>query len=295
MRRRYFIIICPAVLIFGILCGEASAYDVKNGKNQGRTARSSSLYPAGYEKGGNRSNRDIISRENRGYEYYREKKTVKRSVKTVRPEKKTRKTISRKAAARTPRSRGVRFYKVRKGDTLFSISRKFDVNVRKLESLNKLGNKNRIFAGMKLKIPADAEAGNEISKGKKSSTSLSSKKPLFKWPVTRVKSCRRDGSKSVKSIGIVIKSRAGEPVMASERGVVKRIGYMRGYGNYVVIKHSKRYITVYSNMGRIRVNEGENVSRGGIIGSLDNDRTLHFQIDYAGKAKNPLEFLPARG
>ncbi len=117
----------------------------------------------------------------------------------------------------------------------------------------------------------------------------------FSWPLKKVSNYRRDGTEDIKSIGIFITGSSNSDVVASLEGVVKKIGYMRGYGRYVAISHEGRYVTVYSNLSNIYVKEGERVSKGGVIGTLSSDRTLHFQIGHAGKPENPLKHLPGRG
>ena len=56
----------------------------------------------------------------------------------------------------------------------------------------------------------------------------------------------------------------------------------------------ERYITVYSNIEKINVKEGEAVKKGSLLGKISTDSILHFQIGKSGKPQNPLEYLPAR-
>ena len=118
----------------------------------------------------------------------------------------------------------------------------------------------------------------------------------FRWPLKKVMSYCRDGKKGVKSIGIVITGRPGSSVVTAATGIVTKIGYMRGFGKYIVISHADRYVTVYANLHKISVREGERIAKGIPIGSLnDSERRLHFQIGYAGKPKDPIKFLPGKG
>ena len=48
-------------------------------------------------------------------------------------------------------SKNITYYKVKKGDTLYSISKKYDVSLKELVKNNKLKN-NTIYLGQKLKI-----------------------------------------------------------------------------------------------------------------------------------------------
>ncbi len=240
-----------------------------------------------------KSTGDIIAaNEYRGYEYYR-------NLDRNRPPSSGTALPSNKAKVSKAGNKTI-LYTIKKGDTLFRIAKNHKTTVEEISSLNNLGNHNRIYAGMKLKIPV-------IESGGKKSANLPKKKneaPVygkggekgfsFLWPLKKVDKFKRDGDEGVKAIGIIITGPARSMVIASESGVVKRAGYMRGFGKYVVVNHGNRYLTVYSNLMVINVKEGERVGKGGNIGLISDDRTLHFQIDYAGKSKNPLEYLPKK-
>lgn len=195
-------------------------------------------------------------------------------------------------------------YTVRSGDTIYSIARKFGVSPDAISDINSIKN-GRIIPGMKLKVPVPVSGNKKSSsaginsKQNKSITGEKKEKdscrPDFRWPLKSIRSCTRDGDETVKSIGIIIKGNPNADVYASERGTVKKIGYMRGYGRYVVIAHENRYITVYSNLEQILVKEGDSVEKGRLLGRISGDSILHFQIGRAGKPQNPLEFLPRRG
>jgi len=183
-------------------------------------------------------------------------------------------------------------YTVRKGDTIYGIARRFGVAPDVIIDVNKLKN-SKIIPGTKLRIPVpDGKRNSPILKYKNTKTEKNS--PDFRWPLKTVKGCTKDGDASVKSIGIIIKGTPKADVFASEKGTIKKIGYMRGYGKYIIISHENRFVTVYSNMEDIRVKEGDSVKKGDFLGRVSNDSTLHFQIGKAGKAENPLNYLPAR-
>ena len=64
----------------------------------------------------------------------------------------------------------ISFYRVRNGETLGSIARKFHTSARRLRSLNNLGTKSRIVAGKKIKVPGDSVVGlsrSEMNKHKR--------------------------------------------------------------------------------------------------------------------------------
>lgn len=184
------------------------------------------------------------------------------------------------------------YYIVKSGDTLFSIAKRSGVTLSQIQELNELKESSRIYKGMKLKIPSrPLKSEKKITPAKNTGEG----KPGFRWPLKKVRSYSPDGGNGVKSIGILIKGTPGGEVVASEDGVVKKVGYMRGYGNYIVVKHESRYITVYSNLSDIDVKAGDSVVKGCRIGNISDDMTLHFQIDKGGKPENPVKLLPGRG
>jgi|GEM_PF-1480040 len=235
--------------------------------------------------------------------YSRERKTTSRYHHSA-SEKKYRKparTISRKPAQTRQRSpRRTLRYRIRRGDTLYSLARRYKTTVTRIRKANNLTSRSRIKQGQILKIPTGTGRASKTrgvvhkKKPTKRKKVTPKNRPAFRWPMVRVTGYNRDNSQGVRPIGLLIKSRANAPVRSSASGTVRHIGYMRGYGNFIVIQHQGRYMTVYANLERISVSRGRRIRRGEAIGHIGRDRTLHFQIDYAGKPKNPLKYLPRR-
>jgi len=189
-------------------------------------------------------------------------------------------------------------YKVKYGDTLYSIARKHKISVSSLKRTNNIRNVNSICKGKILKISYSEKNNNKRTNRnkklhyRKKNSHIS--KPNFNWPIKYVKKFRRDGKDGVKAIGIIITGKTGSPILSSESGVVKKIGHMRGFGKYIIVKHNNRYISVYSKLTKINVTTGEKLRRGKCIGFLGKkNNQIHFQIGHAGKNKNPLKFLPS--
>lgn len=101
------------------------------------------------------------------------------------------------------------------------------------------------------------------------------------------------------SKGLDIAGKLGEPVLAAAAGKVILVSSaLRGYGNFVIIKHNSALLSVYAHNSKILVKEEQTVSKGqkiAEIGSSDADQPkLHFEIRQQGKPVDPLKFLPAR-
>ncbi|WP_083522877.1 peptidoglycan DD-metalloendopeptidase family protein [Sterolibacterium denitrificans] len=99
--------------------------------------------------------------------------------------------------------------------------------------------------------------------------------------------------------GIDIAGKFGEPVLAAAAGKVILVSSaLRGYGNFVIVKHNNALLSVYAHNSRILIKEEQAVSKGqkiAEIGDSDADQPkLHFEIRQQGKPVDPLKFLPAR-
>ncbi len=97
--------------------------------------------------------------------------------------------------------------------------------------------------------------------------------------------------------GIDIEGVMGQDVNAAGNGKVIYNGSdLRGYGNLVIVKHNKDYLSVYAHNSKILVKEGQTVVKGQKIAEMGNSSTdgvkLHFEIRYQGKSIDPTKLLP---
>lgn len=96
--------------------------------------------------------------------------------------------------------------------------------------------------------------------------------------------------------GITIKTPENSEVYAVSDGTVIFAGYMRGYGKMVIIDHEQQYYTVTARFDEIRVEEGDLVKEGQLIGKTGEIATLfgkglYFEIRHEAIAENPLNWL----
>jgi lipoprotein NlpD len=99
--------------------------------------------------------------------------------------------------------------------------------------------------------------------------------------------------------GIDIGGSEGTPVFSASDGEVVYSGNsLRGYGNLIIIKHNKNFLTAYAHNRINMVKEGERVTIGQRIAEMGQTGTdkvkLHFEVRYQGKPIDPQEVLPAR-
>lgn len=99
--------------------------------------------------------------------------------------------------------------------------------------------------------------------------------------------------------GIDIAMSVGDTIRAVMPGVVSRVDFeQKGYGLYVVLRHSNGMETRYAHLSRTLVDEGQAVAYGDVVALSGNTGNstgphLHFETRINGVAVNPLEFFNA--
>ena len=193
-------------------------------------------------------------------------------------------------------------HKVLKGETIYSISRKYDVDRYQLSKVNKLTSENKIFVGNRLFIPSTKKILKKekitVNKKKIIKKNNQNNSIFFQWPVNGNVILNYGMIKpGLHNDGINIKAKKGENVLASSGGKIIYAGNeIPGYGNLVLIKHSDNWITAYAHLEKIFLDKGTTVNKGeniGTVGSSGNVKIpqLHFEIRKGKKALNPSEFL----
>ncbi|MFN4012748.1 MAG: peptidoglycan DD-metalloendopeptidase family protein [Aquificaceae bacterium] len=99
--------------------------------------------------------------------------------------------------------------------------------------------------------------------------------------------------------GIDIEAPYGSKVVATADGVVEMAGHYGDYGKTVIIKHPSGYMTLYAHLSEILVKVGQKVKAGEVIGKVGSTGRstgphLHYEVQYEGKLKNPMEYLTWR-
>ncbi|GCB03044.1 peptidoglycan DD-metalloendopeptidase family protein [Ralstonia sp. SET104] len=220
------------------------------------------------------------------------------------------------AASQEPSPPG--YYRVKRGDTLYSIALRNGQAPRDLVAWNNIANPNQIEVDQLLRVvPPNADvssSGAVVTPVRPGNTSTqpvdstpatppaaSSGAPAgatdsavsLAWPAHGSLINRFD-DKSNK--GIDIGGKRGDAVVAADDGKVIHVGPLRGYGNLVIIKHNDTFLTAYGNNDKVLVTEQSTVKKGQKIaemGSTDADRVkLHFEVRRNGKPVDPMRYLP---
>ena len=96
--------------------------------------------------------------------------------------------------------------------------------------------------------------------------------------------------------GIDIITAENQEIRAVFAGVVIASGYLRGYGNMIIIDHGQLYYSIVSRAGELLKEEGTTVQMGEVIGLTGDSGTLlgeglHFEIRRGSMNEDPLQWL----
>jgi LysM repeat protein len=204
--------------------------------------------------------------------------------------------------------RSKNIYFIKKDDSLKIISLRFAVNIDDLIKLNKLQKPYNLIEGNKIQIPINKNysiidnllgqkqpiKNNNYIKEVYINTQLIKDAPKFIWPL-KDKVIKKFGifGRGQHYDGIDIVSKDNMPIYSSLDGKVAFVGKkIEKLGNLILIKHKYGWLTAYSNIGEIKVKEGDNVISGQIIAfTLKNAEKFHFQIRNKRKPLDPLKYL----
>jgi murein DD-endopeptidase MepM/ murein hydrolase activator NlpD len=96
--------------------------------------------------------------------------------------------------------------------------------------------------------------------------------------------------------GLDFQARMSQPIVAAADGVVLRAGWMNGYGWAVLISHGNGVTTLYAHQSELRVETGDTVSGGDLIGLVGTSgwstgAHLHWELRVDGVAVDPEPYL----
>ncbi len=120
------------------------------------------------------------------------------------------------------------------------------------------------------------------------------------WPVAGsvMRGFVEGGNGKEANRGIDLAGRKGEPIHAAAAGKVSFVGTLRGYGDFLVVRHNADYISVYAHTSKILVKRDQSVTKGqkiAEVGSSDADQAkLHFEIRHKSEPVDPVKLLPPR-
>ena len=118
------------------------------------------------------------------------------------------------------------------------------------------------------------------------------------WPAGRHFLSGYDYSPASNHWGIDIDGETGDPVYATDAGVVVYAGWNDyGYGNMIMIDHGDNWQSLYAHLESLWVGCGESVGQGQTIAAIgstgkSSGSHLHFEIMHGTYKVNPWDYLP---
>ena len=191
-------------------------------------------------------------------------------------------------------------YKVRAGDTLFSIATKHGLDVKTLANINNLDSPyiitpNQILAldeknvtitqtREQLTSTARDQRTNPVTRPK---SVVYAKNWQWKWPV-KAEVLEPFNPKNLQK-GISLKASSNAKVNPAAPGNVVYAGEgLRGYGKLIIIKHSDMLLSAYANNEELLVRVGQSVDHAYVISCLGVDGTMYCEIRKDGNPVNPI-------
>ena len=228
------------------------------------------------------------------------------------------------------------YYTVKPGDMLIRIALENGQNWRDVARWNNLDNPNRIEVGQVLRVvPPTVDAAAVVTQpvaqarvearpldgnGKPAAATAPASAASAATPASQAPSAAGTpaaeaddgwiwpakgpllaGFDEGKNNGLAIGGKAGDPVVAVADGRVYYAGFLRGYGNLVIVKHNNGYISAYAHNQKLEVKDEQAVRKGQKIAEMGNSEAervqLHFELRDTrkqGKPVDPAKLLPAR-
>ena len=189
------------------------------------------------------------------------------------------------------------YYKVRPGDTLTQIAKRYGQNVNTLVAWNNLPNASQIEVGQVLRVRRHVASRNTATQQRQATAVTPPINRLsLQWPTDNASSSIIQRYNGTTSKGIDIAGTQGQQIRSAAAGTVIYVGEeVRGYGKLILISHNEYTITAYAHNDTLLVQKDQKVQAGQVIatmGSSDTDSVkLHFEVRLNGKAVDPLPYL----
>lgn len=222
------------------------------------------------------------------------------------------------SAATTPAANS---HTVKAGETLYSIAFKYGLSFQEIANWNNIPDPYVIYPNQRLRLVSasvtnvdsssttdtatqpvavietpsdDAPTTTTVKQLEIKSPRVDKKVSAWMWPTKGrlITSFKRSGNK-----GIDISGELGQIVHAAADGkVVYSGGGLIGYGELIIIKHNKTFLSAYGHNNKLLVKQGDFVESGQRIATMGHSGTdevkLHFEIRRDGKPIDPIRYLP---
>jgi len=183
------------------------------------------------------------------------------------------------------------YHRVERGQTLWKISKMYNVELDDVARINRILDASAIEAGQLVFIPTTSKPVAIPTDG------LSDD---FGWPIRgRVISSFGQNYNNMINKGINILPAATDDIIFASRGgrVVFYSEDFAGYGSTIIIDHGDGLSSVYARNAEVFIKAGDNVQKGARIARVgsagrDKNKYLHFEIRKKHVPQNPYYYLP---
>jgi len=187
---------------------------------------------------------------------------------------------------------GATSYRVRAGDTLYSIAWRHGLDYRVLARRNAIEPPYLIRPGQVIRLRGSDGSGAAATPRPAPTRDAKSARK-WRWPASgRVLREFGHGNK-----GIDFEVAAGTPVVAVASGeVVYAASGLRGHETLIIVKHDAAWLTAYSLNQPSRVAEGDTIAAGHPLADVTGmgpAAALHFEIRRDGDPVNPRSVIAA--
>lgn len=221
---------------------------------------------------------------------------------------------------------------VGKGDTLYSIAWRYQLDYKSVASWNAIAPPYVIYPGQRIRLAPEKQKTAALQPGPVATRDPARRPPVappavvpkpsapvkpavkppsgsapkkaagaaapasirWRWPA-RGTLLKSDSPTARK--GIDIAGKTGQKIVAAAPGEVVYSGSgLLHYGRLIIIKHNEAYLSAYAHNQTLMVTEGDKVKGGQQISTMGANSggkpVLHFEIRRNGKPINPLQQLP---
>lgn len=185
--------------------------------------------------------------------------------------------------------------------------KKSELEMARKEKNNKLGVLRNQETKLYTKIEELEEVSKDLEKQIKKLTEQSTQKyngGKFSWPVPGSYRLSSEYNPRESPItgknefhqGIDIPAPYGKAVVAAADGVVITSGWVRGFGNTIMIDHGSGLVTIYGHNSSLTVSNGQQVKKGQQVARIGSTgystgNHCHFEVRINGRHTNPWKYL----
>lgn len=191
------------------------------------------------------------------------------------------------------------WHTVSAGETLFALARRYRSDLTDLEELNGRDRRDALEVGARIFVPRSSGTSPPHG-GHRARPIEAAERDRLAWPVPGGRLSSGFGPRQGRPHeGIDIAAPEGTPILAAQDGRVLYAGAgIRGYGNFIMIRHAGDLVTIYAHNRRNHVEEGQMVRQGEVIGEVGRSGRatgyhLHFEVRRRETPLDPLRYLNA--